>query len=108
MAEMGSLGGKIGGRRRAASMTPAARREAASMAAKARWGKVDTAEMKRQEGLRKIARLLEQHMTDMGLSEREKNEKTELLMTVVKETVTAKTGDSSTHEKSPRIAASGA
>lgn len=39
MAAMGRKGGKIGGKRRLDSMTPAQRREAARKAARARWGK---------------------------------------------------------------------
>jgi len=39
MALMGSKGGKIGGKRRAEHMTPDERRESASKAARARWGK---------------------------------------------------------------------
>jgi len=39
MREMGSKGGKIGGKRRAANMTDEQRSAAASMAAKARWAK---------------------------------------------------------------------
>ena len=41
--------------------------------------------MKIQTGLRKIARILEQHMTDMGLSEREKNEKTARLVVIAQQ-----------------------
>jgi hypothetical protein len=106
MAEMGSIGGKIGGKRRAASMTPEERKKAASLAAKARWGKSDPAELKREEGLRKIAQILEQHMTDLGLTEEQKNKKTELLITVVREVTTAKPRASSKYEESLRIAAS--
>jgi hypothetical protein len=93
MAQMGRIGGKIGGKRRAAIMSPEARKASASLAAKARWGgKVspDSLKLKQQAGLRKIAQIIEQHMTDMGLNEEEKNEKTALLMSVVNETVTAK------------------
>jgi hypothetical protein len=39
MQKMGSKGGKIGGKRRMDTMTPEQRREAASLAAKARWAK---------------------------------------------------------------------
>jgi hypothetical protein len=39
MAEMGSKGGKIGGKRRAARMTPQQRSESASQAARTRWTK---------------------------------------------------------------------
>ena len=39
MAEMGRRGGKIGGKRRAARLTPKQRSESASRAARARWGK---------------------------------------------------------------------
>jgi hypothetical protein len=37
MAEMGRKGGKIGGKRRMETMTPAARKRAAKKAAEARW-----------------------------------------------------------------------
>jgi len=93
MAEMGSIGGKIGGRRRAAKMTPEARRASASLAAQARWaGKTspDSVKLKREAGLRKIAQILEQHMTELGLSEEERNEKTAQLMAVVTKAVTAR------------------
>jgi hypothetical protein len=40
MAQIGRKGGKVGGKKRAAGMTPAQRSEAASLAAKARWGKI--------------------------------------------------------------------
>lgn len=107
MAEMGSIGGKIGGKRRAANMTPEQRRASASLAAKARWGNSDSAEIKRQEGLRKIAQILEKQMTDIGLSEEEKNRRTELLMTAVEETVNARSSkDSSRSQESLHIAAS--
>ena len=43
MAQMGSKGGKIGGKRRLLTLTDEKRREIASQAARARWGK-------RQEG----------------------------------------------------------
>ena len=39
MAEMGRKGGRIGGKRRAERLTPQQRRESASNAARARWGK---------------------------------------------------------------------
>lgn len=39
MAKMGRKGGKIGGKRRLETMTPAQRSEVASVAANARWGK---------------------------------------------------------------------
>jgi hypothetical protein len=94
MAEMGSIGGKIGGKRRAEKMSPEARKASALLAARARWAKTETPEesieMKREQGLQKIARILEQHMTDMGLDEGEKNEKTMVLISVVNEMVTAK------------------
>jgi hypothetical protein len=99
MAEMGSIGGKIGGKRRAANMTPEQRRSSASFAAKARWGNSDSTEIKRQEGLRKIAQILEKHMSDMGLSEEDKNKRTELLMTVVEETINARSSKSSSRSK---------
>ena len=90
---MGRIGGKIGGKSRAAKMTPEARKASASLAARARWaGKTspDSLKLKQESGLRKIAQMLEQHMTEMGLNEDEKNEKTVILMAKVSETVTAK------------------
>ena len=39
MAAMGRRGGLVGGKRRLTTMTPAARKRAASKAAQARWGK---------------------------------------------------------------------
>ena len=36
--ELGRIGGKIGGKRRAESMTPEQRRDSARKAARARWG----------------------------------------------------------------------
>ncbi|HTW44944.1 MAG TPA: hypothetical protein VMD58_05315 [Acidobacteriaceae bacterium] len=42
MSAMGRKGGKIGGKRRLVTMTPAQRRKAAQKAAKARWGKKET------------------------------------------------------------------
>jgi hypothetical protein len=39
MAAMGRKGGKVGGKRRLVTMTPAARKRAASKAAQARWGR---------------------------------------------------------------------
>ena len=39
MAAMGRKGGLVGGKRRLVTMTPAARKRAASKAAQARWGK---------------------------------------------------------------------
>lgn len=77
MAEMGSKGGKIGGKRRAANMSPEQRRASASLAARARWSgkkpQVDPVEAKREAALRKIAVIFEEQMTSMGLNEAEKN-----------------------------------
>jgi len=77
MAEMGSKGGKIGGKRRAANMSPEQRRASASRAARARWSgkkpQVDPVEAKREAALRKIAVIFEEQMTSMGLTEEEKN-----------------------------------
>jgi hypothetical protein len=39
MAQIGRKGGRVGGKRRAEHMTPEQRRESASRAARARWGK---------------------------------------------------------------------
>ena len=39
MAEMGRRGGRVGGRMRAANMTPEERSNAAALAARARWKK---------------------------------------------------------------------
>ena len=41
MAQMGSRGGKIGGKRRLVTMTPEKRRQIASDAARARWKKAE-------------------------------------------------------------------
>jgi hypothetical protein len=76
MAEMGSKGGKIGGKRRAENMSPEQRRSAASRAAKARWSgekQPAVAEEKREAALRKIANIFEEQMTSLGLSDEEKN-----------------------------------
>lgn len=77
MAEMGSKGGKIGGKRRAENMSPEQRRSAASRAARARWSgekpQAATAEAKREAALRKIANIFEEQMTSLGLSDEEKN-----------------------------------
>jgi hypothetical protein len=44
MAQMGSRGGKIGGKRRLVTMTPEQRSQVASDAAKVRWAKAKNAE----------------------------------------------------------------
>ncbi len=44
MAQMGSRGGKIGGKRRLVTMSPEKRSQVASDAAKARWAKAKNAE----------------------------------------------------------------
>jgi hypothetical protein len=94
MAEMGSKGGKIGGKRRAANMSPEQRRASASRAARARWSgkkpQVDPVEAKREAALRKIAVIFEEQMTSMGLSEAEKNAKTAEMVAFVSEAVSAK------------------
>lgn len=94
MAEMGSKGGKVGGKRRAERMTPEARKASASIAARARWGKANpemTAEEKRKIAARKIASILEQAMDDMGLSESEKDAKVSEMTAIVNEAVSSKT-----------------
>jgi hypothetical protein len=94
MAEMGSLGGRIGGKRRAERMTPEARRMSASMAARARWNKGPLAvsqDEKRQRAAEKIAAILEQAMTDMGLTEDQKDAKTAEMATIAMTAVMAKT-----------------
>jgi hypothetical protein len=95
MAEMGSKGGKIGGKRRAENMSPEQRRASASLAARARWSGqkpqlVTAAEVKREAALRKIANIFEEQMTSMGLNEEEKNAKTAELVAFVSEAVSAK------------------
>jgi hypothetical protein len=94
MAEMGSKGGKIGGKRRAANMSPEQRRASASVAARARWSgkkpQVDPVEAKREAALRKIAVIFEEQMTSLGLNEEEKNAKTAELVAFVSEAVSAK------------------
>lgn len=94
MAEMGSKGGKIGGKRRAANMSPEQRRASASRAARARWSgkkpQVDPVEAKREAALRKIAVIFEEQMTSMGLNEEEKNAKTAEFVAYVNDAVRAK------------------
>jgi hypothetical protein len=46
MAEVGRKGGRIGGKRRLVTMTPERRRQVASEAANARWGKLKKANKK--------------------------------------------------------------
>jgi len=79
MAEMGSIGGRIGGKKRAERMSPEARRMSASMAARARWNKGPanlSQDERRQRAAVKIAAILEQAMDDMGLTEEQKDAKT--------------------------------
>jgi hypothetical protein len=95
MAEMGSKGGKIGGKRRAANMSPEQRRASASLAARARWSGtkpqlVTAAEVKREAALRKIAVIFEEQMTSIGLNEEEKNAKTAEFAAYVNDAVRAK------------------
>jgi hypothetical protein len=52
-----------------------------------------------QEALRKIAALIENHMTDEGLSEKEKNAKVALFASLVDEEIIAKTTQSATASK---------
>jgi hypothetical protein len=78
MAEMGSKGGKIGGKRRAENMSPQQRRAAASLAARARWSKtpqIVSMESKREIAVRKITAIFEEQMASLGLSEAEKDAK---------------------------------
>lgn len=109
MAEMGSKGGKIGGKRRAANMSPLARREAASVAARARWSgkkpEADPVEAKRETALRKIAVILEDQMNSLGLSEKEKNAKTAELVAFVSDAVSAKLAPPARRAKRPRTEA---
>jgi len=51
--------------------------------------------------LRKIARILEDQMTDMGLNEEEKNAKTAELVAFVSDVVTAKLAPRAKHAKRP-------
>jgi hypothetical protein len=93
MAEMGSLGGRIGGKRRAENMSPEARKASASLAARARWaGKTSdqTVEEKREIAAEKIASILEKAMADMGLSEAQKDEKIAEMAAIVDSAVNAK------------------
>jgi hypothetical protein len=109
MAEMGSLGGKIGGKKRAEKMTAEARRASASLAARSRWNKnrlEESSQIRRDEGLRKIAQILEDQMTEMGLSEEEKNARTEALVEIVKQAIAVKTKAASKSEEPLHIAAS--
>ena len=92
MAQMGSIGGKIGGKKRAQNMTPEERRESASLAARARWGKNQLApKQRRDEAASKLAAILERAMDDMGLTKAEKNAKVERLHEIVNEIAGAKT-----------------
>jgi hypothetical protein len=111
MAEMGRKGGRIGGKRRAANMSQEARHRAASLAARARWsGKTSEApsvEEKRDTALRKIAAILEAHLTYLGLSEKEKNTKTAELSRFVEAAVIAKIEPRARRPKPPqKLAAS--
>lgn len=108
MAQMGSIGGKIGGKKRAQNMTPKERHESASLAARARWSKSPTgaAEVKKQEGLRRMAQILEKQMTDMGLSEEEKDRKTAALIEAVNAIVGTKPPASAKQQRPAHIAAS--
>lgn len=74
-------------------MSAEQRKRAASLAAKARWsGKQQpvSIEDKKEAALRKIASILEEQMTAMGLSEEEKNSKTAELVSFVSDAVTSK------------------
>lgn len=74
-------------------MATIARKSPASPAAKARSSgrrRPETSKSKRENALRKIANILENYMTEMGLSEAEKNAKTAQLVEMVSEAVTAK------------------
>jgi hypothetical protein len=106
MAEMGSKGGKIGGKRRAENMSPEQRRASASRAARARWSgekpQPATAEAKREAALRKIAAILEEQMTSLGLSEEEKNAKTAELVAFVSDAVSEKLAPHATQPAQPR------
>jgi hypothetical protein len=55
----------------------------------------------RDQALRKIARILEDQMTDMGLNEDEKNAKTAELVAFVSDVVTAKLAPHAKHAKRP-------
>jgi hypothetical protein len=105
MAEMGSKGGKIGGKRRAENMSPEQRRASASRAARARWSgeksQADTAEAKREAALRKITAILEEQMTSLGLNEEEKNGKTAELVAFVSHAVSAKLAPRAKQQEQP-------
>jgi len=76
MAEMGSKGGKIGGKRRAENMTAEERKASASLAARACWGIKPTEREEpdtKAEFAKKFAALLEQNMDNKGLSQAEKD-----------------------------------
>lgn len=82
MAEMGSKGGRIGGRQRAARMTPEQRSEAASMAARTRWSGVKPVKSEFKQApvpespLQAISAILEKRMAELGFTEEEKNKTT--------------------------------
>jgi len=105
MAEMGSRGGKIGGKRRAENMSPEQRRASASRAARARWSgekpQPASAEAKREAALRKIAAILEEQMTSLGLSEEEKNAKTAELVAFVSDAVSERLAPHATQPARP-------
>jgi hypothetical protein len=78
MSAMGRRGGRIGGKRRLETMTPEERRVRALNAAKARWGgnkvvKMPAVESKREAGLQKLAAIFEEQLTNLGLSEEQKD-----------------------------------
>jgi hypothetical protein len=109
MAEMGSKGGKIGGKRRAENMSPEQRRASASRAARARWSgekpQPETVEAKREAALRKIAAILEEQMTSLGLSEDEKNAKAVELVAFVSDAVSAKLAPPAKQQERPHSVA---
>ncbi len=109
MAEMGSIGGKIGGKKRAEKMTPEDRKRSASLAARARWNKEpmeETQETRRQRAAQEIAAILEKAMDDMGLTEAQKDAKVAEMTAIVKEAIESKNDLRATQRERLHIAAS--
>jgi hypothetical protein len=63
-----------------------------------------TATPSREQALRKIARILEDQMTDMGLTEEEKNAKTAELVSFVSDAVASKLAPNSKPSRQPHSA----
>jgi hypothetical protein len=64
-----------------------------------------SAKPSRDQALRKLARIIEDQMTDLGLNEDEKNAKTAELAAFVSDAVAARLAPHAKHAKRPRNAA---